>query len=216
MKPKALDLFCCAGGAARGLQMAGFEVYGVDIEPQPRYAGDYFVQGDALNPPFDLGAFDFIWASPPCQAFSVASAVHSPDIRKQHPNPIPATRALLRSSGKAYCIENVVGAPLENPITLCGTMFGLKVYRHRLFETNYFMMVPAHPPHRERLPRAGRGPNANGWLSVAGHFPNVDAGRKAMGIEWMSRDELSQAIPPAYSEYIGRAAMQYINTKRAA
>ena len=197
-----------------GLFRAGFDVIGVDIEKQPRYPFK-FVQADALNPPFDLSRFDFIWASPPCQAFSVASAVHSPMRRRQHPNHIPATRAALKASGVHYCIENVPQAPLHNPHTLCGTMFGLKVYRHRLFETSFFFMEPGHPPHRERLPRAGRGANKNGWLSVAGHFPDVAIGRKAMGIDWMSRDELSQAIPPAYSEYIGRAALQYIQTRAA-
>jgi len=118
---RALDLFCKAGGATKGLQRAGFHVTGVDIERQPRYCGDAFVQADALNPPFDLAGFDFIWASPPCQAHSPLKAV----TKKEYPDLIPQTRALLQASGRPYTIENVVGARLRDPVRLCGGMFGL-------------------------------------------------------------------------------------------
>ncbi len=141
MKRRALDLFCSAGGATRGLQLAGFHVTGVDIRPQPRYCGDEFRQASALE--FPLEGFDFIWASPPCQKFTALR--HMPTSRRDHPNLIPQTRARLEKSGIPYAIENVEGAPLGDSgylIRLCGTSFGLatkdwraELRRHRLFET---------------------------------------------------------------------------------
>jgi DNA (cytosine-5)-methyltransferase 1 len=142
MKPRALDLFSGAGGAARGLQLAGFHVTGVDIRPQPRYAGDVFIHGDALE--VSLDGYDFIHASPPCQAHTAMKTM--PDA-KEHPDLIPATRSRLVASGLPYVIENVVGAPLISPILLCGTMFDLgckdaELRRHRLFECSFPMLVP--------------------------------------------------------------------------
>lgn len=138
-KPLALDLFCKAGGATRGLQQAGFEVVGIDIEPQPRYVGDYFIQADALAPPVDLRAFDFIWASPPCQDYSSLKGFSGRERGKL----IPAVRAALDASGSPYCIENVVGSELRDPIRLCGSSFGLGVWRHRLFELrDHIVLVP--------------------------------------------------------------------------
>ena len=211
---RALDLFCGAGGASMGLNRAGFEVVGVDIKPQPRYPFA-FIQGDATAPPVDLTCFDFIWASPPCQAFTMAQ--NAAKNAHAHPNHIPATRAILKASGRPYAIENVVGAPLENPSLLCGLAFGLKVKRHRLFETSFFMMTPPCPSHDEdyfvifghevRNRRKG---------TAAGRKNKIAEGRKAMGIDWMTRGELSEAIPPAYSEFIGRAAMAYIQSSRKA
>lgn len=141
-KPRALDLFCCAGGATRGLQEAGFHVTGVDIAPQKHYCGDEFHQADALEFPTD--EYDFIWASPPCQAFT---ALRFMPTAKPHPNLIPETRARLVAQRAPYCIENVEGAPLGDSgylIMLCGTMFGLQtadgraeLWRHRLFETSF-------------------------------------------------------------------------------
>ncbi len=152
---KALDLFCCGGGASAGLVAAGFDVVGVDLEPQPDYPYE-FVQGDALAFPTD--GFDFVWASPPCQGFTAYKR------RKGHvkprPNLIPATRAKLKASRLPYVIENVVGAPLDNPIMLCGSSFGLDVRRHRLFETSY----PVAPPpcdHKWQTPRFPPGDESN-------------------------------------------------------
>lgn len=205
-KPRALDLFCKAGGATKGLQRAGFHVTGVDIDPQPRYCGDAFVQADALQPPFDLSGFDFIWASPPCQAFTVANAIHG----REHPNLIPQTRELLTRAGTRYTIENVVGAPLENAVELCGAMFGLGVIRHRRFESNFLLMTPAHPPHRGGT-NSHRGLSTGAeYVCVAGHNFLVREASVAMGIDWMTQKELAQAIPPAYGEYIGRAALRYM------
>src|SRR6266851_1425623 len=113
MRPRALDLFCCAGGTTKGLQRAGFHVTGVDIKRQPRYCGDAFVQADALRPPFDLSSFDFIWASPPCQRFSAGLQKWGEEYRSKYPDHIDGVRRMLGESGRATVIENVVGAPLR-------------------------------------------------------------------------------------------------------
>lgn len=206
-RPKVVDLFCGAGGASMGLHRAGFDVVGVDIRPQPRYPFA-FVQGDATRPPFDLSAFDFIWASPPCQAFTLAQRIQG----NEHPDLIEPIRALLAGSGRPYAIENVTGAPLRRPIELCGAMFGLKTYRHRLFETSFPCAQPWHHHHDLIAPNAkmGRKPRDGEFIQVVGNFSGVEIAREAMGIDWMARDELSEAIPPAYGEFIGRAAMEAI------
>lgn len=225
---KALDLFCGAGGVARGLQYAGFHVTGVDIEPQPRYAGDRFVQADALASGLDLTAFDFIWASPPCQFATSLRTMHN---AKKHENMIPTTRALLRASGVPYVIENVVGASvhLETPFMLCGSMFGLatsdgaELRRHRLFEASFPVLVPTCQHGSVDIVGiyGGHARNRRRTIGVYGEgcrdsrrkydkgFPDfsIDDGRVAMGISWMTTGEISQAIPPAYAEFIARAFM---------
>jgi len=195
---RALDLFCGAGGASMGLHRAGFEVVGVDIRPQPRYPFE-FHQGDAMTWP--LEGFDLIWASPPCQAFTVALEAH-PGRRHEHPDLLTPTRERLLSSSAPWIIENVIGAPMRG-IVLCGTMFGLKVYRHRIFECSHLVFAPPHSRHTELVAPVGRRPGQNGWMTVCGHFADIEAASAAMGIDWMRRDELAQAIPPAYSEFIG-------------
>ena len=214
IKPRLLDLFCCAGGAARGYQMAGFHVTGIDIKPQPRYAGDVFVQGDALEYVAAHGhEFDVIHASPPCQGYSASRHIHG---ELSHPLLIDETRRLLQATSKPYVIENVEGAPLLNPIVLCGIMFGLKVYRHRLFETNPFLLGPAHTSHPKNATTNschGYSTIANGatHITAAGHnFNRIDA-MKAMRLDWdMTREEVAQAIPPSYTEYIGRHMLESI------
>lgn len=217
---RALDLFCKAGGATKGLQRAGFHVTGVDIEPQPNYCGDVFVRADALSfAPIQYGArFDFIWASPPCQAHT--SLRHLQD--KTYPDLIALTRMLLEEAGVPWCIENVVGAPLVRPLILCGTMFGLGVRRHRHFETALPMNVlPCRhdlQPHPVDVSGTGArrlGPRLDGKGGNSRKPRNLEEAREVMGIDWMNRRELSQAIPPAYSEYIGRAAVQFIKSKAA-
>lgn len=213
-RPLALDLFCCAGGAGMGLHRAGFDVVGVDIMPRKRYPFR-FVQADALRPPFDLRAFDFIWASPPCQAHTALKTMHN---AKDHDDLIPETRAMLKASGVPYVIENVVGAPLHSPIMLCGTMFGLgietaELRRHRIFETGPDYWSIPHPPCRHRKRTIGVYGGGHG-VSLHRHAKGVpcftaEQERAAMGMPWASVDELSQAIPPAYAEAIGRAAIAH-------
>lgn len=198
--PRLLDLFCCQGGAAAGYAAAGFEVVGVDIDPQPRYPFE-FHQGDALKWALEHHEeFDVFHASPPCQAHSNAQKIQGND----HEDFIAATRALFELIGKPWVIENVPGAPLRDPIVLCGSMFGLATYRHRLFESNVPMVAPEHLPHVARTTKMGRAPQPGEFMHIVGNFTNVDRGREVMGMPWANRDGLREAIPPAYSEYIGR------------
>jgi DNA (cytosine-5)-methyltransferase 1 len=200
---RALDLFCCAGGASEGLRRAGFNVVGVDIDPQPQYPFE-FHQADALT--FPLDGFDFIWASPPCQAFTVAQRIR----KNVHPDLVAPIRERLKLSGNLYCIENVPNAPLIEPIQLCGAMFGLQTYRHRLFECSFPIEQPEHPKHVNKNAKMGR-PIADGeFIQVVGNFSNIEFARDAMQIDWMTGNTLREAIPPAYSEYIGRAAIDVL------
>lgn len=202
---RALDLFCCAGGAGRGLADAGFDVTGVDIVEQPRYPFR-FVHGDALE--VELDGFDFVWASPPCQGFTAyrrrAGHVHP------RPNLIPAIRAKLRAWGGPYVIENVVGAPLEGSAMLCGSMFGLDVQRHRIFECSFPVIAPAcnHSRWSPRFPPATNRTTLRKTVEVGVWRIPLETQQAAMGgLEWMKLHELSQAIPPAYSEFLARAWM---------
>jgi DNA (cytosine-5)-methyltransferase 1 len=199
-RPLLLDLFCCQGGAAMGYHRAGFDVIGVDIEPQPRYPFPMVV-ADALAPPFDLSMFDVIHASPPCQAYSVATLQHRD--RHAYVDLVEPTRRMLAESGVPYIIENVVGAPLVNPIMVCGSGLGMvRIRRHRLFESNRALFgVPCvHGQNRDILSVVGHS-EGSGKSGVG--YLKADK-ETAMGIDWMSRDGLSEAIPPAYTEHIGR------------
>jgi DNA (cytosine-5)-methyltransferase 1 len=209
-KPKALDLFCKAGGTSMGLHRAGFEVTGVDIEPQKRYPFN-FVLGDALEYVALHGHnYDLIVAGPPCQLYSVTSSLSSVN----HPDLVEPTREALKTTRKPYIIENVPGAPLENPIKLCGTMFpNLRVIRHRLFECEPVIWFPPSPcQHIGRTAKRGVfGTFQNGYyLTVTGEGFLRDEARVAMGISWMSSKELSQAIPPAYTEWLGKQMLKLI------
>lgn len=215
-KPRLLDLFCCAGGAAVGYARAGFEVVGVDIAPQPNYPFE-FIQGDALRLDRDfLSSFDAVHASPPCQSYS--------DLAKRNrnghmwPRLVEPTRKLLRSLGVPYVIENVEGAPLLDPVVLCGTMFpGLRVIRHRLFESNVELIVPRHGKHPlvfthdKRKAHYGRLNQDTAFVQVTGGGNcSIANARDAMGIDWMTKNELNESIPPAYTKYLGRQMLRQI------
>lgn len=215
-RPLLLDLFCGAGGAAMGYHRAGFEVVGVDINPQPHYPFE-FHQMDALllldamaGYPHVLGFIDAIHASPPCQAYSWSAKRWN----KPRADLVDATRARLEQTVFPWVIENVPGAPLRNPLLLCGQMFGLGVIRHRLFETNWpLLMAPGHPRH-VGVVKSGKA------VTVAGHGGDNAKGhggraqkRAAMGIDWMSDVELNEAIPPAYTEWIGRQLLAHMGRK---
>jgi DNA (cytosine-5)-methyltransferase 1 len=204
MKPKALDLFCGAGGASMGLHLAGYDVTGIDINPQPNYPFK-FIQGDALEA--DLASYDLIWASPPCQAYSPLNAYN----KKQYPDLVAQTRTKLKASGTPYIIENVVQAPLVNPIILCGSMFGLPIYRHRAFETSFPVIAPEHPKHVHRCQRNGYLPTTERpFMTITGGRHSkawTVAAAKALGSMWMKETkEICESIPPVYSEYLARVA----------
>jgi len=204
--PRLLDLFCGAGGAAVGYHRAGFEVVGVDHRPMPRYPFA-FHQAGALEYLRQHGAgFDAIHASPPCQRYTVARHVHQSG--HNHPDLIAPLRELLAKAGCPWIMENVMGSPLaRGSVLLCGLMFGLKVLRHRIFEASFLLLAPDHPRHPGgNLTNACQGysTGAHGFVCVAGHNFVRAAGARAMGIDWMkTRAELSQAIPPAYTFFLG-------------
>lgn len=214
MKPRLLDLFCCAGGASAGYEAAGFDVFGVDIVAQPNYP--YPMQiADALTlSPLFLGEFDAIHASPPCQAYS--DLAHRNGNGHEWPRLIEPVRELLAATGKPYVIENVEGSPLQDYIVLCGTMFpGLRVIRHRLFESNFPVAVPPHLRHPlchtldKRKAHYGQTDEWVDFVSVnGGGNSSVAAARDAMGISWMTKKEINEAIPPAYTQYIGATLME--------
>lgn len=203
----ALDLCCCQGGASAGLVAAGFRVIGVDIVPQPKYPYE-FIQADALT--FPLGSFDFIWASPPCQAYSNTQQLQG----NEHPELIIPMRDRLKQHGAPYCIENVQGAPLEKPVMLCGNMFGLRTYRHRLFECSFPVDEPLHAVHTHPNRKMGRPVRDGEMMHIVGNFSGVARAKEIMGAPWMNRDGLREAIPPAYAEYIARAAIAHIKRKK--
>lgn len=203
---KALDLFCCAGGASEGLRRAGFDVVGVDIEQQPHYPFEFHL-ADALT--FPLDGFDFIWASPPCQAYTLCQRIRD----REHPDFIAPIRHRLMASNTSWCIENVAGAPLIDPIELCGAMFGLRTYRHRLFECSFPIKAPHHPIHTAPLRKMGRPVREGEFIHVVGNFSGAQLAREAMDIDWMPRDKLREAIPPAYAEHIGRTALAHLTSR---
>jgi len=210
---KLLDLFCGAGGAARGYADAGFVVTGVDIVDQPRYAGASFIRGDALRADMIFDEFDAVHASPPCQNYCWSTARYRRN-GKKYLDLIGSVRELLVGSGKPFVIENVPNAPLRHPSFLEGTMFGLNVIRRRLFETNWWLPQPMYlkrkkPVWQPSVLSAGKLLKKSFYCSVAGcggdgwscRFADWEV---AMGIDWMNREEIKQAIPPAYTEYIGK------------
>ncbi len=235
MRPRLLDLFCGAGGASVGYQRAGFMVVGVDIKPQPRYPFA-FVQMDALECLEELVAWDFedppIWgaddfdaihASPPCPRYSMMTKVAGTP--GDHPDLVGSVRDLLRKTGLPYVIENVVGAPLESPVKLCGSSMGLgatcrdgkyrQLRRHRLFESNVSFMVPpcSHEGEPVGVYGNGGGQQKTVWNggSNRGYMATKEEAAEAMGIGWMLKRELSDAIPPTYTEFLGQQLLGVIS-----
>lgn len=228
-RPILLDLFCGAGGCAKGYQQAGFYVVGVDIRSQPRYCGDEFIMGDALEylRTADLSRYAAIHASPPCQAYTTLKTMHN---AREHPDLVGPVRGMLQESGKPYVIENVPGAPMENYVVLCGSMFGLgcdnaELRRHRLFEVRPPILLTPPCNHgwneqiigiygakvrnvaREKQHYAQDRQTRGAPIGVV--LPNR-LGFESMGIDWMSISELSQAIPPAYTRFIGEHLMKVV------
>ena len=209
-----LDLFCCGGGASEGYSRAGFTVTGVDIKPQPEYRHT-FAEGDALEYLEAYGGrFDLIHASPPCQGYSAhvssASSATAMTKGKDEPRLISHVRELLQKIGKPYVIENVMGArrDMAANLQLCGTMFGLPIARHRLFETSMFITQPNHKDCRGVAKRFAA---EKGWeyrdMSVTGKGRRTGTSerwKEIMGITWhLRQNQIAEAIPPAYTEYIG-------------
>lgn len=223
-RPLLLDLFCGAGGAAMGYHRAGFDVVGVDIEPQPRYPFD-FVRDDALA---FLGRevawrfecrFVAVHASPPCQRYCAPSQYNGN--RDEYPDLVDPTRALLLALGLPYIIENTPGAPLVDPIVLCGQTFGLPIYRHRLFESSEPITPLAHSTHERRCSRNGVIPTeARPFMTITGGKHSkawTRAAAQAMGVEWMQTTrEVCEAIPPAYTEHIGRQLLTHTLMRKVA
>lgn len=215
MRPILLDLYCGAGGAAMGYYRAGFDVIGVDINPQKNYPFT-FVQCDALEfaaTDASMPQYAAIHASPPCQRYSAMSTCR-PGMAEKYPDLVDPTRELLESIGLPYVIENVPGSPLHDPITLCGQMFGFELYRHRLFESSVPLVEPLHPEHVKPASKAGH------WkpgtiMSVSGHIAPIKLAREIMDIDWTTREELAEAIPPYYTEYVGKQLLAALSERVA-
>jgi DNA (cytosine-5)-methyltransferase 1 len=226
VKPRLLDLYCGAGGAARGYQLAGFHVTGVDNRPQPRYTGDEFVQADALEyAASHAWGFDAIHASPPCYdhtSLRTVSGVHRSNGTGWM---LPATIYQLSALSIPYIIENVPRAQMPGSFILCARSFGIaKLRRHRQFLTSWFVMVPPCTCHRGQLTLGVYGDLSRNDRS-AGHDPKsgsrrykagVDSARELMDCPWMSAEELSQAIPPVYTQFIGEQLLAHLDPPGAA
>ena len=212
---RLLDLYCKAGGASKGYQLAGFEVIGVDIKKQKRYPYE-FIQADCLELMKDmdfLKSFDVITASPPCQTHSITQHLRNAQGKSTDKiDLIPQTREALVASGKPYVIENVPGSPLINPILMCGSAFELKVRRHRLFESN-IKLTSSICNHKEQGKPVGIYGSMRDEIPGGGHTAkSIEQAREAMGIDWMIWGELVEAIPPVYTETIGKQILSVITS----
>ena len=199
-----LDAYCCQGGMTSGYQDTGFVVFGVDIDVQPRYCGDFFVRENAIYFIRTYGhLFDAISASPPCQDYSLTQRIVDNDF----PRLISPTRDALIATGRPWVIENVVGAraDLIDPIELCGRSFGLNTYRHRLFEFGDWAgpEAPKHPWHDQKTVKMGRELKPGDFYHAVGNFQQVEYVRQDLNLPWMNRDGLRECAPRQYAQYIG-------------
>jgi DNA (cytosine-5)-methyltransferase 1 len=212
-RPRLLDLFCGAGGCSVGYHRAGFDVVGFDNVPQPNYPFE-FIQGDALAA--SLTGFDAVHASPPCPAYSLATHYHG--TQDNHPDLYKPVQEKLLASGLPYVIENVPGSPVRKDLVLCGEMFGLRVHRHRLFELHgFFVLAPRHQPHVLKGALTNCHIEEGHARLVAGNYADHEDAADAMGIDWpMSRRELANAIPPAYTFWIGERLLDFLRFEAAA
>ncbi|MFF7290693.1 DNA cytosine methyltransferase [Streptomyces griseorubiginosus] len=225
---RVLDPYSCQGGAAMGWYLAGFDVTGVDKDPQPRYPFT-FIQGDAVEYILAHGhEYDLIAGSPPCQAHTLCQRIQG----REHPRLIGPTREAMQATGRPWIIENVpeAAAELRDPITLCGASFGLHTYRHRLFEAGggLTLAAPLHQPHLHPTVKMGRplktredylreGLDRDGdWYHAVGNFSGVPYVARDMGVEWMSRDGIRECIPPAYTRYLGEQVAALLGAEVAA
>lgn len=211
-RPRLLDLFCCAGGAGMGYHRAGFDVVGVDIAPQPNYPFE-FHRGDALEYLAEHGhEFDVIHASPPCQQFTAYGRSDTKGWRDNYLNFLPQTQEALGQFDVPWVIENVPGAPLRAPVQLCGSSFHLDVRRHRLFESNVALEVPPcdHSRQTPRFAPASNRKNLRSTVEVGVWRIPLEVQQQAMGIDWTTLRELSESIPPAYTEHIGRQLLEVL------
>lgn len=206
-RPVILDACCGQGGTGMGLHRAGFDVVGIDKDPQPHYPFEFY-QGDAIEFIARYGRdFHAVAAGWPCQAFTRAQKIRG----NTHPDLITPGREVMIATGRPWFIENVPGAPLRDPVELCGCMFpGLGVYRERWFEASWELPRMMHAEHVEPLTKMGRPPRDGERMHVVGNFSGADEARRRMGIDWMTRDGLREAIPPAYSEWVGRSLLDHL------
>jgi DNA (cytosine-5)-methyltransferase 1 len=224
-RPKLIDPFCCAGGASMGYHRAGFDVVGIDLHPQPNYPFE-FIQGDAIEYLSDLdfmSQFDAAAGSPPCQGYSRMTRCR-PGLADEYPKLIDAVRDCYRTWGGPWIIENVEGSGLAGQddlfgaygVMLCSCMFGRELYRPRWFEASFPLPSPPyHPRHDKPASKAGH------WkpgtvISIAGHFGPMELAREVMDIDWMTGNEMREAIPPYMTEYLGAALLEHLAAERAA
>jgi hypothetical protein len=203
MGRKVLDLFCGAGGASMGYHLAGFDVTGIDIKHGKRYPFNYIRKDVMTLTVKDLEPYDLIHASPPCQTYSITKHLRIAQGKQTNKlDLVEPVRKLLIKSGKPYVIENVVGSPLIKPVLVCGSAFGLKVRRHRLFESNQ-LIKGTECDHKAQGRPVGIYGSLNDEIPKGGRTAKtIEEGRLAMGIDWMIWGELVEAIPPKYTEWI--------------
>jgi DNA (cytosine-5)-methyltransferase 1 len=218
-RPRLLDLFCCQGGASQGYRDAGFDVIGVDLDPQPKYAAhfgaDRFVQADALEYLVEHGhEFAAIHASPPCQGYSLTQRIQ----RRAHPMLIDKVRDLMRWIGVPYVIENVRAArwAMIDPVELCGCAFGLHTYRPRLFESSFPVEVPPCLPHTGVTVKMGRPVAPGDYYHAVGNYNGGRYVREDMGVPWMNRDGVRECIPPVYARHVGAHLLAHVLGEEAA